>query len=286
MSGGFAKDTMTDQKRLVRAEHWIAARRILRARDRVHHRDWSLLVVAGPQPAEEITCIRELMPKARITAVDLDPQYVEAAKAAGADDAFVYDLAECGSAIGPFDVICLDLTGPADDRLARMIKFYWYNLAKNGAMIVTMCYGRDVVEMYCAEYEKAHRFDGGKVALEQIDGMPQQIKERLFYVLRNRGRHLRSCLQYRGKQMPMLSCLLQARHQPKWVGTFQRVDDGDYELAVTSEDLGNIYACPRERIDALRRSAIAKKAVQTRRGREAYSEPPHATASNGRGDLL
>jgi hypothetical protein len=40
----------------------------------VHHRPWQLLIVAGPAPHEEIACIRALMTKAVITAVDIDEE--------------------------------------------------------------------------------------------------------------------------------------------------------------------------------------------------------------------
>src|ERR1700757_3362033 len=79
-------EAISDQKRLVRGEHWLRARHFLRARDDVHHAAWRLMIIAGPAPDEEITCIRELMPKAHILAVDIHEANLMAAIDAGADD--------------------------------------------------------------------------------------------------------------------------------------------------------------------------------------------------------
>src|ERR1700761_4855930 len=87
-------ESISDQKRIVRAEQWTLARQILRARDATHHPKWRFLTIAGPIPAEEIDCIRNLMPKAHITAIDIDAKNVAAAKTAGADVSLLHDVNE------------------------------------------------------------------------------------------------------------------------------------------------------------------------------------------------
>jgi hypothetical protein len=276
---GMKKTSISDQKRLVRGEHWIMARRILRARDFIHHGKWSVLIVAGPSPHEEITCIKELMPTAHITAVDINPSNVEAAKFSGADRALVCDLSNYSRAgfhnhgetkMPPeeinesFDVICLDLTGTVTPWLNEVVSVYKRALAKKGVLIVTFSYGRDVTEAYFEQW----RIKGKQyIDLLDIEGMPDQAKFRIFSLLGTRTRYLQSCLMYLGKQMPMISCLMvNCLDLPK--AKFEKITDEDFELAVTAENLGNIYACPQDRILSLRRSIAAKKAVRTKRMRQ------------------
>jgi hypothetical protein len=86
-------------------------------------------------------------------------------------------------------------------------------------------------------------------------------------VLRSLSRQLDSCLQYRGHAMPMVSCLLVKKASlPE--AMFTTIEKGDYELACGAEDLGNVFACPVERLVHLRQGAnrrlAARKAVATR----------------------
>lgn len=285
----FERDTVSDQKRFVRGEHWLAARNALRARDKVHHAEWRVLIVAGPCPEEEIRCIRALMPRAEITAVDLVEENVAKAKAAGADVAFVCDLAGFRKVPRlrqfrdvtmpplelsvPFDVVCLDLTGPADERLEKMVTVYSRVVTNRGAMIVTFSYGRDVVEAIQFKWLTAcnQRFGQNQYvkALKLIEGMPDSIMSRVYVALGSKVRSLVSVLQYSGHAMPMVSCLVMktsgASRLP--AAKFAKVDQGDFEAAVTAENIGDIYACPQDRILALRRSKVAMKAVATRRAR-------------------
>ncbi len=141
MGNGFETETISDQKRLVRGELWLMVRRVLRARDNVHAGSWRLLTVAGPQPAEEITCIRELMPQAHITAVDIDGYRAAQARIAGADTVLTLDLSDYRRepfsngvcvAMPPkklgtdeYDAIWLDLSGPANEWLNKLLAAYW-----------------------------------------------------------------------------------------------------------------------------------------------------------------
>lgn len=256
------------------------ARRILRARDHTHHHPWRVLIIAGPEPKEEIRCIRALMPQAHITAIDIEAQNVEAAKKAGADVAIICDVADYEiedrgysgkvnhppAAIGrDFDAICLDLTGPANEWLYRLVGVYLPCL-KRGVLIVTSSYGRDVLEAYQEKWRMAK--EEHRQSLE-IEGMPEPIRWRLHYLLRGRAKFLQSCIQYRGKVMPMLSCLLWHRTGVDLPpATYCSIEPGDFERAVTGENIGDIYACPPDRILALRRSMAAQKAVKTRRQRQ------------------
>ncbi|WP_439398525.1 hypothetical protein ACRQ5Q_14605 [Bradyrhizobium sp. PMVTL-01] len=295
-------EAISDQKRLVRAEQWIFARQVLRGRDFVHHKKWRIMIVAGPSPAEEINCIRELMPQAHITAVDFSDSNLSAAKLAGADQTINHDLFEFGQidkSLGkfdvpseklgdvPFDVVCLDLTGPANEEFSKAIKVYLSSLTKGGVIIATFSYGRDVKEAFIERWKASQRtnirlnrsfFSGQephRVGIEETIkaiGIPDGLKERIYFLLGRKVSHLRSVIQYRGNAMPMVSMMIQKRHGPcpgDQLAKFKAIADGDFEAAVTAENIGNIYACPAERIEALRRSLIARKAVATRREKDA-----------------
>lgn len=285
-------ESISDQKRLVRAEQWIFTRRFLRIRDGVHHAKWKLLIVAGPAPAEEIGCIKELMPKAHITAIDINEANLLAAIASGADEAVHNNLYEFDSEPtahgstrtpskklgGPFDAVCLDLMGPVSGDLSELISVHFRSLAKQGVLIVTFSYGRDVREVFDDSWSKLvgnkgyYEADKTLGRIEAI-AMPEAIRNRVYFLLGKKVRHLRSVLQYRGGAMPMVSLLMSRIYSEREPAKFQSIADGDFEAAVLAENLGNIYACPADRIEALRRSKIAQKAVVTRKMR-ALSAPP------------
>ena len=278
--------SISDQKRLARGEHWKRAQYWLRARDGAHNKAWKVLIVAGPSPAEEINCVRELMPNAHITAVDIERERAEAALDAGADEAMVGDLAELeqqpvGSYgafkyIPPlplrerkFDAVCLDLSGPANDQLKRVVQAYFTeSVVAQGVLILTMSYGRDVMERIDAEFSKEKVRDRKGMLhdpLLQLDSMPEHIASRLWFVLRSHAAKLDSCIAYKGAQMPMISALLVKKSSRLPAASFLALQVGDFELAVTTENLSKVYACPAERIAEIRRKAAAAKAVHTRK---------------------
>jgi hypothetical protein len=288
-------ESISDQKRFVRGEHWLMTRGLLRARDVVHHARWRILIVAGPQPSEEVTCIRELMPKSHITAVDLDEDNILRAMAAGVDEAIIHDLADfdrtsptsanmkgsyvASAKLGPaFDVVCLDLTGPASDDLKKMVVAYFRSLTKGGVLMVTFSYGRDVSE-YFREFWRGGGngiFVRERKIIERLE-MADTVRDRVAFLVGAKISSVRSILQYRGGAMPMVSVLL---HNKRTLNApaprFMSIQEGDFDLAVTAENLGNIYACPAERIEALRRSRIAQKAVATREARKSAKESSQA----------
>src|SRR5262245_27607856 len=156
-----------DQKRLVRGEHWLAARNHLRIRDRAHHRSWQILIPAGGAPEGEIGAIHAVMPRAHIVAVDRDEACVEAARRAGADEAIRCDLlkdivtqpggpgrpaklpAEAIMRSGPYDAISLDLCAGISDETKTVFEVYRRSasrggpLTARGVVILTFSYGRD-----------------------------------------------------------------------------------------------------------------------------------------------
>jgi hypothetical protein len=317
-------EAISDQKRLVRGEHWLRARHFLRARDHAHHRAWRLLTIAGPSPAEEINSIRAVMPKAHITAVDIDESNVMSAIDAGADEAHVCDLGQIEkikNATGfhtktlpppilrdqKFDVVSLDLTGPANDWLASVVGCYFNQaLLTKGVMSVTFSYGRDVVEAQACEWTRmqnkaAERYEwqngtsgiinrGYADALEMLRGVPEYIAIRIWYALRTRCNELDSCIQYRGHKMPMVSCLLAKNHPLEMPVKFAALSEDDLRFALVNEELNlsMLYACPLERIKAFRsaatRKAAARKAVETRKLKAAKVPPvPLLTYEHGDG---
>jgi hypothetical protein len=175
-----------------------------------------------------------------------------------------------------FDVVCLDLTGPADEWLRRIVKAYYHGcVIKEGALIVTFCYGRDVIEVYQDEWEytKAKRNYSRPVIFDYLEKtIPEIVAMRVWYLLRGQlTNQLDSCLQYRGGMMPMVSCLLRKGHAPPGIG-FESLAGRDYALAANDLDFGKVCACPADYLQELRarnkRSEAAYKAVETRRLRE------------------
>lgn len=277
-------ESISDQKRLVRGLHYKLARDLLRARDAIHHGSWRFLTIAGPAPKEEIACIRELCRRAEIVSVDVSEDNLANALSAGADRVFAGDIGDLPDRGLPafcagkkFDVVCLDLTGPANRWLNRVITRYWrHAIAPGGAMIVTFSYGRDVVESYEVKWRQdlASKGDYGDAARRLADKLPETIAARVNFVLRLSAMdHLMSVLQYSGKEMPMVSMLLSKQrlgfYDEAMALSYEKIGDDDFALAVTAEDIGKVFACPAERIRELRRTLAAKKAVATRRSREA-----------------
>lgn len=273
----FGVDQITDQKRLVRGEQYLAARTYLRSRDFRHNVAWRVLILAGGAPAGEVDAIRELMPKAHIVAVDRDPACLEAACMAGVDEVIECDLSELSETTtygmnpalvdqGKFDILSLDLCALATPQTRRLFNVYRAGLTRaSGVMIATFSYGRDVSEAY-AEALKNSPVTG---ALLTEAGMADQIAGRLVYLFGARNdwpgqiERLRSVMAYRGAQMPMISALF---HKGATL-SFVQVGPGDFELAVTCPDPAKLYACPQERIEALRRSHAAIRAAHTRQSR-------------------
>ena len=315
------ESAISEQKRLVRGEFWLAARKKLRARDKQWHCAWRVLIIAGPAPAEEINCIRTCMHNAHITAVDIEEANVLAAIDAGADDAYVCDIGRTEIVHNPtgnysktlpaqelvdkkFDVIALDLTGPANDWLKDVIACYFrQSLTTKGIMTVTFCYGRDVREAIMQEWEilqsKASDMRAGYRGQEPypnnpghhysfniLKEIPEQIAMRVWCALRTRCTDLEFCIQYRGSHMPMVTCLV-AKNRPVMGVEFKALAPEDLEFALVNEELNlsKLYATPVERVEAFRAAykhkLAAYKAVETRRLRETKQPQLRLVASEG-----
>ena len=315
---------ISDQKRMVRALHWQRARYFLRARDgSPHNQAWKLLTIAGPVPHEEIGAIRKLMPRAHITAIDIDENNVLAAMGADVDEAHICDVGAfikkekdvqtwkdsdgqlhsyrpsgyslvmpppfsdmrapyAANGSGPanrhqieedarFDVLNIDLTGSANDWLKQVVQ-QWFTrgLRPGGVMMVTFSYGRDVVERVFEEWRNAPgngRYGRVDHTMSYLEEIPDMLQARVWYILRSHSCHLDSCIQYVGNKMPMISCLL-VKKTLNERSRFIQIEPDDYELAVTADDLGSVFACPAERILELRKKQIqriaAAKAVRTK----------------------
>jgi hypothetical protein len=278
MAVKFGDTHITDQKRLVRGEHLLQARSMLRARDHVHHRPWRIMIIAGHSPKGEVAALRELMPTAQIWAVDKDPQCIEAAVKAGVHKAVCCDLADDTPAAlnVVFDMINLDFCGSATDEKHNIFKkFYNTHLSFGGAMLLTFSYGRDVVELFRQTIRnldnRAHDNTSEEIALRRLREakVPELIIGRLCCLMTpTRVTHIESVMVYRGPQTPMCSVLLRKGHvREDHPMSFVAVEDGDYELAVCYPDSVGLYDCPRERIEGLRRQFAAIKAVITRNKR-------------------
>ena len=307
MGAKFSKESITDQKRLVRGEHLLLARRYLRARDEVHHRKWRVLILAGGAPSGEINAIRALMPEAHITAVDRDPLCLEEAISAGVDDVAVCDLEKWAVDLelgpldrGAFDLVNLDLCGLVNQTTRTIWKGVSKLLTPAGIACVTFAYGRDVVEVFVQEVECLKRppayyvTKGQEERQRRIVGMfrdaaiPENIQGRLCYLFTpSEIERLRSILLYRGHEMPMCSVLYVRGVDPSGI-SFQRIAGCDYEIAAVYPESASLYDCPQERIESFRRKFAAIRAVATRSARTLAVQPdapidavliePHAQA--------
>jgi hypothetical protein len=280
----FTASTVSDGKRVARGEHWLLIRSLLRARDRVHHAPWKILMIAGGAPAGEIGAIRGLMPKSHITAVDLDPSCVDAARTAGADDAFVCDLwdriaanksdSKPASALEgrSFDAFAMDLCNSITPQLVRGLPCY---LDLASVLIVTVSYGREVVEFIRQEaastrarWWTSNGTDAQRRSArrdELLKSMPPPVAARVTYLLGSNVDYLRSVLTYQGANMPMLSLVLSKKLGRNSDVSVEIVGPDDFEAALTQQEVMSMYDCPADRLAALRRSMAARKAVATRR---------------------
>lgn len=262
----FSVDKITDRKRVVRGEHYQMARMYLRRRDAVHHRDWTFLITCGGNPEEEISCIRELFPKAKITAVDIVPEFVEKAKQLGAESILgnledykvetTYNIKYLPPTfLGKrrFDVVNLDMCGNVGPNLKKLFSVLRGAVLPGGIFMTTCSYGRDVAELY----SDLHPFYAEK------ETIPEALKLRLSYLFPSSFVPA-SVMWYKGEQMPMFSCLFSSRE--KTLKSAVQVGDGDFEKVVTEPfDPCKVYSCPQERLEFIRRSLSARKAVETRK---------------------
>lgn len=282
----FGQAQITDQKRLVRGEHLLYARSRLRVRDLVHHKKWRVMMMAGSSPAGEINAIRELMPQAQIVAVDRDAQCLERAIECGADDVICCDLAAFTDQTtlqkrwhsrnnappkelldAPnFDLIDLDLCANANHLTRELIGVYRWKLTSKGVLMVTFSYGRDIEELFHdAVAQAASRTKEILESLER-DGIPRSVCGRIAYLCTTGLMEtLHSVMLYRGSNMPMCSLLFQANTYLESYPSAVKAGAGDFELAAVYPDAANLYDCPQERIEALRRRFAAIKASLTRK---------------------
>lgn len=268
---------ISDQKRLARGEQWLLARSLLRAWHRTHSSAWEVMTLAGAAPQGEFQCVRELMPDARIVAVDKSEDCLQAAREAGADEVIGADVADWSydegnraeQATKPlrqryFDVINLDLCGGATQEAMLLARVYKKQVRRPGVLMLSFSYGRDVVEFF-----KFNTFGNERLAGA---GVPEIINARVTYVLGGMVNFARSVILYMGNQMPMCSVVVAlkgagGKSAAEHPCSFVRLMDGDFELAVTLPNVARLYDCPQERIEAIRRKQVAAKAVATRRER-------------------
>lgn len=273
----FDADKITDAKRLVRGEHWLAVRTHLRRRDATSVKPWRIATLAGGAPAGEIRTIRGLMCKAHIIAMDVDEACLCAAIDAGADEVAHVDVldfpnqepkprdwAERLPTAFPreIDALNLDFCGPVSPLLGEAVRRYTRAFPKAPVM-ATFSYGRDVAELYP---DREYR------------GVPAPLAGRLRALDRNvtHSRYLASVIRYKGNAMPMVSVLwlppdpilsfAQRQKTPGFI--YETVGDDDLELAVAYPDVGDLYDLPADRIRGFRARAAALKAVATKRARE------------------
>jgi hypothetical protein len=300
----FTEETTSDQKRLARGEQLKHARSLLRARDWKHSGPWRVMMVSGRYPLGEIVAIQELMPHAKILAVDKDREAVRAAADCGVDSIRI-DLSEftwygngshTRSAARPhpeilawlgkdgdsqikFDLIHLDLCGTVMGHAYDIIPVYHnYALAVRGVMIADTSYGREVREVIFADYYRGRRvrrsyYEPSEGVVEDpwdtfsVD-VPEEVRARVEFLFPgHRLPFVRSIITYCGHHQPMLSVL--ASKTP-WKRSYVHLGSADLQAAIICEQLNlqRLYDTPEERVMAFRRSFAAIKAVSTRRAKQ------------------
>jgi len=275
---------ISKQKRFVRAEQLMYARSRLRCRDEIHNRKWKVLMLAGGSPQGEIKAIRELMPKAHITALDNDPKCLEAAIDCGVDDVLLHDLTskefrgqekESLPENERFDLVHLDLCSNPNPITKSIAVTNKTLVNKKGIYIFNFSYGRDVEEMFLEKFGHFRAYhlipktkESYSITRLLDKGVSETTCGRILYLFpAGPLASLHTAMFYRGANMPMCSLLFQPG-----VGTILsviKVENGDFELAVTEIDRSCVYDWPQEKIDALRRSHAAIKAAYTRKGASA-----------------
>lgn len=277
MAVKFNGKQITDQKRLVRGEHLLFARTRLQARDCVHHRRWRVLMLAGGSPAGEIKAIRELMPLAHITAVDKDGNCLDAAIDAGVDEIVECDLVQWKSLpfSEKFDLVDLDLCSNINLDTRTIARHAPRLVGNKGVLMFTFSYGRDVLPAIndAWSWEASRYFDSLITDERQC---PEGIARRVAFLFsRARWESLRSIAVYRGASMPMCSLLFQLNEYRVGKISFSKVEVGDFEIAAVYPNAANLYDCPQERIESLRRKFAAIKA--------SYTRTEKSKQSNGKG---
>jgi hypothetical protein len=281
----FTERHISDQKRLVRGEHLLLARSLLQARDGVHHAKCVVGILAGGAPQEEITAIRSLMPKARIIAIDKDVTCLDRAIDAGADDVAHCDLVEPESAdilACRFDVLDLDLCANATRATRSLVKRHRGLITMHGVLMATFSYGRDVIPLFEDSWNAMRRGTSNRYGVRAIEivnakfdhllesGAPESVCKRINYLFHTPDPKclagLRSVMIYHGATMPMCSLLFRKGGQETWTPqtSFLKIGSGDFELAVVYPESADLYACPQDRIESLRRKFAAIKAAYTR----------------------
>ena len=286
----FGEEKISDQKRLVRGEQLLFARRCLRIRDGVHHHSWRTLILPGGAPREEVGAIKNLMPKSYVVAVDREEVPLQRAIECGVDKVIQVDLADFQIDTnsvrkppnellkeGDFDLLVLDLCSGANEVTKRIATTYAGIVAPYGVMILNFSYGRDVAEIYeylasklerdAGDYKGASWSEVGTAKLLDLLNMSgnRQLAGRIAYIFpRGLASNIASVMLYKGAQTPMCSVLLWMRGDRRDKPSFTKVGAGDFELAVTCPDPSMMYATPEERISALRRKHAAIKASYTR----------------------
>lgn len=293
----FTETDTTDQKRLARGEQLLLARSLLRARDEKHNCAWRVLILAGRYPQGEISAVQELMPQARILAIDNDPVAVQAAAACGVE-AMQVDLGDFAWREGGktrnrsdalpnqqvmkwtgfddrgrhrgFDLIHLDFCGTVMGEAHDIIPVYMSRraLTLRGVFIASFSYGREVAEVLMSNYYHGHRPGLAQEAWEDWPTLPELLKTRLSYIIAaSRVDQVRSIVSYQGSRMPMCSMLVS---MTPWKQSYIHIGPHDLKAAIVNEQLNLklLYDTPEERILAFRRSMAAQKAVVTRRKRQ------------------
>jgi hypothetical protein len=283
----FDQSKISDQKRLARGQHYELARRYLRIRDGVHHARWRILIMAGGAPHGEVRAIRELMPKAIITAVDNNPTCLEAAIDAGVDEVILADLNDFVpddrrlrptiplQSAEKFDIVNLDLCASANAATNKIARVYCRLVTVGGVFMMTFSYGRDVVELYSHAYETSPLQWTSFCKIYSLDPVTavggKLVSGRLLYLFsQKRLEYLRSVVLYRGAEMPMCSvlfCSIDGSDRVQNISVV-KLEPGDFEIAVSCPDPSLLYDCPEERISALRRKHAAIRASYTRSARE------------------
>lgn len=260
----FTEDTVSDAKRLVRADFYLNALRELGGGGVPR-----FLILAGMAPEGEINCIRCLFPQSTIVACDTDEVAVMAAWDAGADEVHEGDITHIDSvARGKyFEVINADFCSQVGDQtLGALVR-----AVSKASLLVSFCsYGREDSMAYF-EHEASDKESKRewRKNFPVAVSLPASVRGRVIAMWRAVAQsgtvtcEVKRIYLYKGK-IPMMGIVFSRSPGPRWDPFILHATNPDLRATVlrdarfrSNDWLTDVYAVRTNRI-------AAWKAVQTR----------------------
>jgi hypothetical protein len=272
-NGEFGRKNISDQKRLIRTDFYLNARKML------GNKKVRGLIFPGTHPYPEVISIREVFDACHITAIDTSAKAVTSARMAGVDEAILGNLAkvnqsDCEYHFGSrkFDFINADMCGVVS---AKNISVIEAAAKRTDLLCVFVAYGHDETnptKWWGKGWHK--RMDEMLDLHPDLEGTDQAILTRLMSIWlaakksKFKMRNILRVYNYRGNVIPMLGAVISADANAKaWDPLFLSAQQEDLGAAV----LRALKKRSTDRVcamyDVTPRRVAAFKANATRRAR-------------------